>query len=39
MKAAFAKGAGLKGVNMFDVHGDTKDWTLTDAIRAGLGLD
>ncbi|KAG8687376.1 hypothetical protein FRC08_011997 [Ceratobasidium sp. 394] len=39
MKAAFAKGAGLRGVNMFDVHGDTEDWTLTDAIRAGLGLD
>ncbi|KAG8743978.1 hypothetical protein FRC10_011052 [Ceratobasidium sp. 414] len=39
MKAAFARGAGLRGVNMFDVHGDTEDWTLTDAIRAGLGLD
>ncbi|KAG9120722.1 hypothetical protein FRC07_003663 [Ceratobasidium sp. 392] len=39
MKAAFARGAGLRGVNMFDVHGDTGDWTLTDAIRAGLGLD
>ncbi|KAF8605404.1 glycoside hydrolase [Ceratobasidium sp. AG-I] len=39
MKAAFAKEAGLRGVNMFDVHGDTDDWVLTDAIRAGLGLD
>ncbi|QRV73087.1 chitinase [Ceratobasidium sp. AG-Ba] len=39
MKAAFAQGAGLKGVNMFDVHGDTEDWILTDAIRAGLGLE
>lgn len=38
MKAAFARGAGLRGVNMFDVHGDTDDWALTDAIREGLGL-
>ncbi|CAE6516552.1 unnamed protein product [Rhizoctonia solani] len=38
MKAAFARGAGLLGVNMFDVHGDTDDWTLTDAIREGFGL-
>ncbi|KAH7343349.1 glycoside hydrolase family 18 protein [Rhizoctonia solani] len=38
MKAAFARGAGLLGVNMFDVHGDTDNWTLTDAIREGLGL-
>ncbi|CCO27636.1 hypothetical protein BN14_01621 [Rhizoctonia solani AG-1 IB] len=38
MKAAFARGAGLRGVNMFDVHGDTENWTLTDAIREGLGL-
>ncbi|CAE6478866.1 unnamed protein product [Rhizoctonia solani] len=38
MKAAFARGAGLLGVNMFDVHGDTENWTLTDAIREGLGL-
>ncbi|KDN38191.1 hypothetical protein RSAG8_09694, partial [Rhizoctonia solani AG-8 WAC10335] len=28
MKAAFARGAGLLGVNMFDVHGDTENWTL-----------
>ncbi|CUA69068.1 Chitinase 4 [Candida albicans SC5314] [Rhizoctonia solani] len=38
MKAAFARGAGLLGVNMFDVHGDTETWTLTDAIREGLGF-
>ncbi|KAJ7507944.1 glycoside hydrolase family 18 protein [Mycena galericulata] len=38
MKAAFAKEAGMLGVNMFDVHGDTGGSDLTDAIRRGLGL-
>ncbi|KAJ7180229.1 glycoside hydrolase [Mycena crocata] len=38
MKAAFAKQVGMLGVNMFDVHGDTDKWDLTDAIRRGLGL-
>lgn len=39
MKGMFAKEAGLLGVNMFDVHGDTDHWDLTDAIRRGLGLN
>lgn len=39
MKAMFAKEAGLLGVNMFDVHGDTDHWDLTDSLRRGLGLD
>ncbi|KZW04057.1 glycoside hydrolase [Exidia glandulosa HHB12029] len=38
LKAAFAKEAGLLGVNMFDAHGDTKTWDLIDAARAGFGL-
>lgn len=38
MKGMFAKEAGLLGVNMFDVHGDTDHWDLTDAVRRGLGL-
>lgn len=38
MKAVFARYAGLLGVNMFDVHGDTDTWDLTDAMRRGLGL-
>ncbi|KAF8914018.1 glycoside hydrolase, partial [Gymnopilus junonius] len=33
MKAAFAKQTGMLGVNLFDVHGDTDDWILVDAIR------
>lgn len=39
MKAAFAQGVGLLGVNMFDISGDTDQWDLTDAVRKGLGLD
>lgn len=38
MKAVFVRAAGLLGVNMFDVHGDTDRWDLTDGIRRGLGL-
>ncbi|KIO30248.1 glycoside hydrolase family 18 protein [Tulasnella calospora MUT 4182] len=38
LKAQFAKEAGIKGVNMFDVHGDTASWELIDAVRSGLGL-
>jgi chitinase len=38
LKAAFAKRRGLLGVNLFDVHGDTDDWVLTDSMRQGLGL-
>jgi len=39
MKAMLAKQAGLRGVNMFDVHGDSDHWDLVDALRRGLGLD
>ncbi|OBZ70066.1 Chitinase-3-like protein 2 [Grifola frondosa] len=38
MKAVFAREAGMRGVNMFDVHGDTDAWDLTDALRRGLGV-
>ncbi|KAH9844225.1 glycoside hydrolase superfamily [Rhodofomes roseus] len=39
MKANFAQGVGMLGVNMFDVTGDTDQWDLTDAVRRGLGRD
>ncbi|KAG8902296.1 hypothetical protein FRB99_004658 [Tulasnella sp. 403] len=38
LKAAFAKKTGIKGVNMFDAHGDTADWELVDSLRRGLGI-
>lgn len=38
LKAAWAKKAGILGVNIFDVHGDTDDWDLVDSIRNGLGI-
>lgn len=38
LKATLAKQKGLKGVNIFDASGDTTTWDLTDALRAGLGL-
>ena len=38
LKAAWAKEAGILGVNIFDVHGDTDDWDLVDSIRNGLGI-
>ncbi|KAI0723219.1 glycoside hydrolase [Earliella scabrosa] len=38
MKAQLVREAGMRGVNMFDIHGDTDEWDLTDALRRGLGL-
>jgi chitinase len=38
MKAAFAKQVGMLGVNIFDVHGDTDDWNLMDAVRKSMGI-
>ena len=38
LKAAWAKEAGILGVNIFDVHGDTDDWDLVDSLRKGLGI-
>ncbi|KZO98006.1 glycoside hydrolase family 18 protein [Calocera viscosa TUFC12733] len=38
VKAQYASQVGLRGVNMFDVSGDTTSWVLTDALRTGLGL-
>jgi len=38
LKAAFAKQVGMLGVNLFDVHGDTDGWDLTDAARKSIGL-
>lgn len=38
MKAEFAAQVGMLGVNMFDVHGDSVQWDLTDAVRLKLGL-
>ncbi|KAI0353577.1 glycoside hydrolase [Trametes cingulata] len=38
MKAQFAREAGLRGVNLFDVSGDTDDWDLADALLRGVGV-
>ncbi|KAJ6486402.1 glycoside hydrolase [Mycena vitilis] len=38
MKAAFVREMGMRGVNIFDVHGDTDCWDLTDSLRRGLGI-
>ena len=38
LKAQFALEAGLHGVNVWDMHGDTSNWVLMDALRGGLGL-
>ena len=38
LKAAWAKEAGILGVNLFDAHGDTDDWDLVDSLRKGLGI-
>lgn len=38
LKVDFAREVGLLGVNLFDVHGDTDNWDLTDCIRRGLDL-
>ena len=38
LKATWAKEAGILGVNIFDVHGDTDDWDLADSLRKGLGI-
>jgi chitinase len=38
MKAAFARQVGMLGVNLFDIHGDTDQWDLTDSIRKSLDL-
>ena len=37
-KAQLAREAGMRGVNLFDVHGDTDEWDLADALRRGLAL-
>lgn len=39
LKAAFAKTAGILGVEMFDLTGDTATWDLTDSVRKGLGIN
>ncbi|KAF8076520.1 glycoside hydrolase [Lyophyllum atratum] len=36
MKAEFASKVGMLGVNIFDTHGDTDQWDMTDAARKGL---
>ena len=38
LKVAFAKEVGMLGVNLFDIHGDTDNWDLTNCIREALGL-
>lgn len=38
IKAQLVLQAGMLGVNMFDIHGDTDEWDLTDSLRRGLGL-
>ena len=39
MKGAFVRQAGILGVNMWDAHGDTREWDLIEGIRRGLGLN
>ena len=36
LKAAFARTVGMLGVNIFDVHGDTDGWDLTNAVVSAL---
>ncbi|KAF8592399.1 glycoside hydrolase family 18 protein [Ramaria rubella] len=36
MKAGLVKKMGILGVNMWDAHGDTREWDLIDGIRRGL---
>lgn len=38
LKGAYAKEHGMAGLGLWDIHGDTKDWALMKAARAGLGL-
>lgn len=38
IKAQFARQAGLRGCNMWDISGDTSDFALNAAIRSGLGI-
>lgn len=38
LKARFAKEVGMMGVNIFDVHGDTEEHHLINAIRGAMGL-
>jgi chitinase len=36
-KALFVKQAGMRGVDVWEIHGDTDDWALTDAVGQALG--
>ncbi|KAH7931317.1 glycoside hydrolase family 18 protein [Leucogyrophana mollusca] len=36
LKAAFVRKMGMAGVNLFDIHGDTDAWDLTDSLRKNL---
>ena len=36
MKAEFARRTGMLGVNMFDTHGDTDEWHLTDTVKKAV---
>jgi chitinase len=38
MKAQFTRELNCLGINMFDVHGDTDQWDLTNSVRRGLGF-
>lgn len=38
LKVLFAREVGMLGVNLFDVHGDTDNWDLTNLIRDVLVL-
>ena len=38
MKAQLVRQAGMLGANMFDIHGDTDERDLTDALRRGLAM-
>lgn len=36
MKAEFVRRMGMLGVNIFDAHGDTEEWHLTDTVRKAV---
>lgn len=38
LKARFAKDVGMLGINVFDIHGDTDDYHLIDAIRDAMKM-
>ena len=38
IKVQLARQVGMRGMNMFDIHGNTDPWDLADALQHGLRL-